>query len=423
MKITFIYPKFERFFESRPELCDLSYVKNLGNFKMPPALGIPILSALSCKNHSLKLYDENVEEIDYNDDADLIAISFFTPQANYAYEIAKKFTAKDKTVIAGGMHPSSMPEEASEYFDSVCVGEVEGVWNEILSDFQNGQLKKIYHGGTPDMGLVPIPDRAIFFEKNKYDWGAKLIQTMRGCSFNCENCIIPSEFGKKFRFKDINKVVEEIESHQVKGDYYLIDDTLVLPHKACFKFREDLMKAFSKMSPKPRLFMSGSLNMNTEPDYLKTLVDGGVVSLYLVTGCDPFSIKAFEKGETKYFNWALEIVKDIQDAGIQVFTSIGFGFDFQDNYVFDISLEFLEKAKIKTTEFYILTPFPQSPVWHRLREEGRILHYNWTKYNTSNVVFKPKNFTENELLNGYIKCWKEFYSERSFKESLNIFEK
>ncbi len=422
MKITFIYPKFERFLESRVELGSLSYLKHLGNFKMPPALGIPILSALSKNEHQVKLFDENVEEIDYNDDADLIAISFFTPQANFAFEIAKKFRSKGKTVIAGGMHPSLMPDEVSQYFDSVCVGEVENVWQQMLSDFQQRKLLKFYHGGYPDVNQIPLPDRSLFFEKNMYDWGATLIQVMRGCCFKCETCIVPSEFGNKFRFKTMDKILNEIKSAPIKGDYYLIDDTLVLPHKQCFKFREELLKSFSELTPKPRLFMSGSLAMSTEPSYLKTLADGGVVSLYLVTGCDPFSVKAFQKGEKRYFDWGVDIVKSIQDAGIQAFISVGLGFDYQDNSVFDIALEFIEKAKIDTSEFYIVTPYPQTPIWHQLRSEDRILHYNWTKYNTANVVFKPKHFTEQELLNGYINCWKASYSKDINDKSLKIFE-
>lgn len=422
MKITFIYPRFERFLESRKELGNLSYLKHLGNFKMPPALGIPILSALSKNDYDIELFDENVEAIDYDTDGDLIAVSFFTPQANFAFEIAKKFKKKGKTVIAGGMHPSIMPEETSQYFDAVCIGEAEGVWHEILNDFKNNQLKKIYHGGYPDLRKVPMPDLALFKKKKSYDWSAKLIQTMRGCCFNCETCIVPFEFGRSFRFKTMEQILYEINASPIQGDYYLIDDTLVLPHKECFKFREDLLRNLSQLSPKPRLFMSSSLNMNTEPEYLKTLVDGGVVSLYLVTGCDPFSVKAFQKGQKRYFDWCVDIVNSIQDAGIKAFISVGVGFDYQDKSVFDITLDFINKSKIETCEFYIATPFPKTPLWNKLINEDRILHFNWTKYNTANVVFKPKNFTEQELLDGYILCWKQFYGNDTANKSLEIFE-
>lgn len=106
-----------------------------------------------------------------------------------------------------------------------------------------------------------------------------------------------------------------------------------------------------------------------------------------------------------------------------MYASIGLGFDYQNKHAFDLSMDFVRKAQIKTAEFYILTPFPQTPVWHQFIKEDRILHYNWTKYNTANVVFKPKNFTEQELLDGYIACWKEFYADVSIKESLSNFVK
>ena len=424
MNITFIYPRFEKLLESRLELGSSEGAKkHLGDFSMPPALGIPIIAALSKHNHNIKLYDENIEEIDYNDNADLVAISFFTPQANYAYEVAKRFKSKGKTIIGGGMHPSLMPEEAAKYFDAICIGEVEGVWDDILNDFQKGQLKKIYQKDIPDIDIVPVPERKFFTGSNNYDWEAKLVQAMRGCSFHCENCIVPAEFGRNFRFKSVNKVIDELQASQISGDYYLIDDTLFLPNKECREYRTKLFKAFSELPKKPRIFMSGSLNTSYDAEFLKLLKDAGVINLYLVTGCDPYSVKAFQKDQKQFFDHGVEFIDRYQQAGIEVYISVGLGFDYQDNSVFDISLDFIRKSQIKTAEFYILTPFPQTPVWHQFRKENRILHYNWTKYNTANVVFKPKNFTEQELLDGYIRCWKEFYSDVSIEESLNNFVK
>jgi len=424
MRITFIYPKFEKLLESRLEIKSSEGAKkHLGDFSMPPALGIPIMTAMSKAEHSIQLYDENIEPINYDDDADLIAVSFFTPQANFAYEVAKRFKAKGKTVIGGGMHPSLMPEEAVQYFDAICIGEVEGVWNEMIDDFQKGKLKKTYQKEIPDIDIIPFPERGIFTDRNNYDWEAKLIQTMRGCSFFCENCIVPAEFGQKFRFKSVDKVIDELNVSEIKGDYYLIDDTLFLPHRQCRDYRTKLFKAFAELPTKPRIFMSGSLNTSYDPDFLKLLKDAGVINLYLVTGCDPYSVKAFQKDGKQYFDYGLEFIDKYQQAGIEVYSSIGLGFDYQDKHVFDLTLDFIRKAKIKTSEFYILTPFPQTPVWHQFRKEDRILHYNWTKYNTANVVFKPKNFTEQELLDGYIHCWKEFYSDISIEESLSNFVK
>lgn len=420
MKIRFIYPRFEKLLESRTTLGDLSEKANLGNFKMPPALGIPILAALTPECHECCVFDENIEEIDYNDDSDLIAVSFFTPQAVYAYEIAKKFKEKGKTVIAGGMHPSLMKDEAAQYFDAVCVGEAETVWKSILTDFEKGELKQFYYDNYPDLKHMPIPKRNIFKNKNGYDWEATLIQVMRGCSFKCETCILPSQTDRKFRFRPVENVIEDIQSLE-KPDFYLTDDSLLLSNIYCKRYLTELMSATSQLNPKPKMFLSGSLYMKDDAEYLDMLVKGGVVNIYIVTGCDPISIKAFQRDNSKYFTLAVNIVKKLKDAGINVFLSQGLGFDFHDEYVFDATLEFCQKAQIDAAEFYMLTPFPQTPSWHRFKEENRILHYNWTKYNTANVVFKPKNFTEQSLLDGYLYCWKEFYKETPVENTLNIF--
>ena len=420
MKIRFIYPRFEKLLESRSILKEISDKANLGNFKMPPALGIPILSALTPDKHECVVFDENIEEIDYNDDSDLIALSFFTPQANFAFEIAKKFKAKGKTVIAGGMHPSLMPDEVAKYFDSVCVGEVETVWTTMLDDFEKGALKQFYFGNNPDMKHMPIPNRNIFKNKDGYDWEATLVQTMRGCAYNCEGCILPAQTGKKYRFRPVENIIADIKTLK-DPDFYLTDDSLFLNNRYCKKHLFNLLEETAKLNPLPKMFVSGSLYIKDDPDYLKRLVDGGVVNLYLVTGSDPISTKAFNKGEKAYFQMAVDTVQKYRDVGINVFLSQGLGFDFQDESVFDTSLEFCEKAKIDAAEFYLLTPFPQTHAWHRFREEKRILHYNWTKYNTANVVFKPKNFTEKSLLDGYLYCWKEFYKDNLVEDTLDIF--
>lgn len=423
MKITFIYPRFQKLIESSIELRESGAPKkNLGDFSMPPALGIPIMTALCKGKHEVKVYDENIEEINYDDDADIIAVSFFTPQAEYAYAVARRFKEKGKTVIGGGMHPSLMVEEAVQYFDAVCIGEVEAVWDDILRDFENGTLKKTYQKTVNDLGIIPIPERSIFKNKEKYDWSAKLIQTMRGCTYYCENCIIPAEFGRGFRFKSKEQVLAEFNVTPISGDYYLIDDTLALADDQCDLHRDEIFSALAQLPQKPRLFMSGSLNMSQKPEFIKKLTDAGVISLYCVTGADPYSTRALQ-GDKKYFDMCVRMVDLYQEAGIEVYISVGFGFDHQKLSVFDNSLEFIRKANIKTAEFYILTPFPQTRAWQKFHKEDRILHYNWTKYNTANVVFKPKNMTEQQLFDGYINCWKEFYSQTSISESLRIFKK
>jgi radical SAM superfamily enzyme YgiQ (UPF0313 family) len=422
LKIRFIYPRFEKFLESRKELGELAVSRNTGNFMMPPALGIPLLKAITPKEHECFLFDENLEEIDYHDDADLIAVSFFTPQAEYAYKIAEKFRSQGKTVIGGGMHPSTMPEEAMQYFDSICVGEAENVWLQILEDHSHGQLKKLYKGSYPDLGKIPIPDRSIYLNNPNYDWGVALIQSTRGCKYNCSGCILPEQCGRKFRFRPVDHVISEIKTVGAR-DFYFIDDTLVMLDDECSDYASRLFEQTALLNPKPRIFLSVSLSMSTKPEFLKSLKDSGVFCMYTVCGSDPVSIKAFQKSGKRYFDMGVEVVNRFRDAGLDVFLSQGFGYDFQDQFVFDGTLEFIEKARIGTAEFFIHTPYPGSHSWREYNKQNRILHRNWTKYNSANVVFKPKHFTEDELLNGYLYCWKEFYSDKTYDKPTSIFTK
>lgn len=421
MKIRFIYPRFQKLVESHTELQVLKHVQSVGSFRMPPALGIPILSALTPPEHEVCVFDENIEAIDYDDDADVVAVSFFTPQATAAYRIADEFKKRGKTVIGGGMHTSQIPEEASGHFDAICVGEAEGVWQTILSDLEKGSLKPIYESILPDLSLIPIPDRAILSnlkEKRSYDWEANMIQVMRGCTKKCESCIVPVQCGNDFRFRPIENVIEDIQSLELK-EFFFTDDSLVLHDEECQQYMSKLMDATRDINA--RIFVSSTLNMSCDKEYLDSLVKGGVVSLYLVTGFDPTSILAFKPKGKLHFKLALENVKKMQDTGLHCFLSFGLGFDAQDESIFDITLEFAEKSGVETSEFFLLTPFPGTPAYHRLKNRDRILHTDWEKYNTSHVVFRPKRMSVERLQRGFIECWLDFYKNYTEQDAVGIF--
>jgi radical SAM superfamily enzyme YgiQ (UPF0313 family) len=421
MKIRFIYPRFEKLVESHSELKALEHVQSVGHFRMPPALGIPILSALTPDEHEVCVFDENIEAVDYDDDSDVIAISFFTPQATSAYRMADEFRQRGKTVIGGGMHPSQIPEEAEKHFDAICVGEAEGIWQDILADLEKGELKPRYESILPDLSLMPIPDRSVFTDlkgKRSYDWEANMVQVMRGCTYKCESCIVPVQCGKDFRFRPIKNVIEDIESLDLK-EFFFTDDSLVLHDEECQAYMTELMAATQELNA--RIFISSTLNMNCDKAYLDSLVKGGVVSLYLVTGFDPTSILAFKPKGKLHFKLALENVKKMQDAGLHCFLSFGLGFDQQDESIFDIVLDFAEKSGVETSEFFLLTPFPGTPAYSRLKNRDRILHYDWEKYNTSHVVFQPKRMSPERLQRGFIDCWLEFYKNRTGQEAVDIF--
>ena len=172
MKVTFIYPRFEKFLSGLPELDSGLIDYFLGNFTTPPSLGIPILAALTPSDIEIEFVDDNGGmPVDFDAPTDLVAINCFTPQATRAFEIADGFRARGRQVIMGGFFPSFMADECLKHADSVNIGEGEPTWPIILEDARRGALRPKYHGGhSLDLARMPIPRREIFYGVETYDW-------------------------------------------------------------------------------------------------------------------------------------------------------------------------------------------------------------------------------------------------------------
>jgi radical SAM superfamily enzyme YgiQ (UPF0313 family) len=419
MKITFIYPKFEKFLETYPELAEFPAIAATWAFRMPPALGIPILVNLLPPDVSWKVVDQNIEPVDFDDAADIIAISYFTPQAAFAYEIGDEFLRRGKTVIAGGMHPSTIPEEAALHCSSLCVGEADTVWPQILSDFQSGTLKKLYKAET-----VPAPEQivpakpGIFDVEEKYDWHASLVSITRGCPFGCEWCNIPLYQDTKIRLRPIETVVAEIKTLAGR-EFYVTDDMVMLNRPRITRYMIDLCERIKVFGV--RMFLSCSPAMHNDPAFLDALAKAGAASMYTVFASDPFSARFYRRDPTVWQR-TLDLVAALEDRGIRFFGSFGVGFDTMDDGQFDTILEFCRRARVKTAEFFIATPFPGTPFWNRIEAENRfILPRDWKKYNCANIVFTPKLISVDKLREGFIRLWKEFFASADMEESLSSF--
>ena len=419
MKITFIYPKFEKFLETYPQLAEMPAVAATWAFRMPPAMGIPILVYLLPPDVSWKVVDQNIETVDYRDDADVIAISYFTPQAGFAYEIGDEFLRRGKTVIAGGMHPSTMPGEAALHCTSLCIGEADTIWPQILSDVRNHELKKVYKSET-----VPAPERiasakpGIFDVEDKYDWHASLVSITRGCPFGCEWCNVPLYQDTRTRLRPIETVVAEIEKLSGK-EFYVTDDMVMLNRPRITRYILDLCERIRGLDV--RMFLSCSPAMHNDQGFLDALSRAGAASMYTVFASDPFS-QRFYKRDKLAWRRTVDLVKRLEDRGIRFFGSFGVGFDAMGEDQFDTILAFCKEASVKTAEFFIATPFPGTPFWKRVEAENRfILPRDWKKYNCANIVFRPRHITEDRLMSGFLGLWREFFQTADMAESLSSF--
>ena len=195
-------------------------------------LAIPTLAVLTPPEHEIRVFDENVEEIDYAWNADLVGISVMTMFAPRAYEISQTYRAKGVKTVLGGIHPSMLPDEALKHCDSVVVGEAEGVWSAVLQDAQAVRMKRIYQASEPvALTSSPVPVRT-HLARSRYL--SDVVQTTKGCPFRCEFCCVHAFDGQRIRNKTVEQVVREIQEipslgtkYKRKKSIFFADDNII----------------------------------------------------------------------------------------------------------------------------------------------------------------------------------------------------
>ena len=418
MKITFVYPRFEKFLRSVPEL-DASVIEYfLGDYTTPPSLGIPLLAALTPPEFEVELIDDNSgQPVDYTAPTDLVAINCFTPQATRAFELADRFRAQGKKVIMGGLFPSFMPDECLQHADAVNVGEGEPTWAKILADLQAGRLQRRYDGGgSLDAAKIPVARREIFYRNEHYDWDEDLVQVMRGCLYRCPMCPLPQQMGDRIRFRPIENVVAELRllKHE---NVYLADDMLFFPHRHVREYARKLFAAVAPLGKK--YFVNSTMGLNVEPAFLDAAAHAGVKNFYCTLNVEPVSIRALQGGKRER-QILIDLVQATRDRDIRFFASVGMGRDWDDLGMVDRTLELFAAADIHTAEFFIFTPFPGSPHWDRMMSQRRIFDFQWSHYNGSHVVARPEKLTPEQLREQFVRIWRDFFRMQKTRHAASL---
>ena len=203
-----------------------------------PPLGLAMVAALTPPEVEVSLTDENVTVIDFQKETDLVGITALTVTALRAYEIADKFRAKGAKVVLGGIHPSALPEEASQHADAVVIGEAEGIWPNLIEDFKANKLQRVYKQvKRPSLLNLPIPRRDLFAEGAYYI--TNTLSTTRGCPYACSFCSVTSFFGHTYRCRPVEEVLKEIETLNQRKLIGFVDDNVV----GNPKFAKELFRA------------------------------------------------------------------------------------------------------------------------------------------------------------------------------------
>lgn len=393
MEVCLINPEASRY-GGEPE--------RLGEPLFPP-LGLMTVAALTPQKHNVTLLDESIEAVDLDIDPDIVGLTGMTAAAPRAYEIADRFRRRGIPVVMGGMHASALPEEALEHVDSVVVGEGEGQWPQLLKDFENNDMQPVYdRDGYPDPADIP-PARRDLVDLDEYV-AKYTLQATRGCPFNCSFCAVTSFFGHTYRTRPIDDVAEEME--QLGEPVVLVDDN-IMGHPSYAR------QLFDRLAEVKKSFVSqASATMLKTPELIARAAEAGCRGLFV--GLESISQTQLAKmGKShnivKRYN---ELIQRLHDHGIAVVGSFMFGLDGDDSDIFSRTLEFAEDAAIDVAQFSILTPFPGTQLYNKLRDEGRIVEKDWSKFNGSWATFDPlgDGLTREVLDEGLRWIHKRFYS-------------
>jgi radical SAM superfamily enzyme YgiQ (UPF0313 family) len=367
-----------------------------------PQLALFLLQGLTPKEHQVTMVDEEAENIDLEQECDLVGISFMTSNASRAYWLAREFKKRGRTVVLGGVHPTLLPDEASPYGDSVVIGEAEGVWAELLEDYKNARLKKMYHNPRPDLSIYVPKDFSKITKRHLF--GLVPIMTSRGCPYHCDFCCVTDLYGKEIRHMPVANVVRDIKESGKKIFMFLDDNIIGDPSYA--------KELFSALKPlKISWVGQSSISLLVKDDaLLKMAAESGCKGLFI--GLE--SVKEAQMKSLRKSFISLEglenALKKMHKAGIFVLASMIFGFDEDTEEVFDDAVKFLIKNKVHAVAFNVLTPYPGTKTFQKMKEEGRLLTDDWKYYDHSTVVFRPKNMSAYELMVGKIRARKKFYA-------------
>ena len=377
---------------------------------MMPQLALIILQGLTSKEHQVVTVDEEAEGIDLEHDCDLVGISFMTSNASRAYWLAREFKKRGKTVVLGGVHPTLLPDEALPFGDSVVIGEAEGVWAELLEDYKNGCLKKIYHNPRPDLSIYVPKDFSKITTRRLF--ALVPLMTSRGCPYHCDFCCVTDLFGKEIRHVPVDNIVRDIKESGRKNFMFLDDN--IIGHRS---YAKELFAALKPLKISWVGQSSISLLVNDD-ELLKLAAESGCKGLFI--GLE--SIKEAQMSSLRKSFKSLEglenALKKMRKAGIFAHASMIFGFDGDTKEVFDDTVRFLIKNKVHTVSFNVLTPYPGTKTFQKMKEEGRLLTDDWKYYDHSTVVYQPKNMSPYELMVGKIKSRKKFYGAWSILRRL-----
>jgi radical SAM superfamily enzyme YgiQ (UPF0313 family) len=369
-----------------------------------PPLTLPTLASLIPDDieHDLALFDEGIEDIPADLEADLVGMTVITGTAKRSYELAQSLRQRGITVVLGGPHVTLVPEDAAPHADAIVIGYAEDTWPELLRDFVSGNLKQRYLQSA-ELSLADRPrPRRDLINRSRYA-RTHVFEATRGCVHRCDFCVVPFAWGRKPFQKPVAEVVDEIRATGAKRAIF-VDLNLIAD-------KDYAAELFEAMIPL-RIQWGGLATslLARDEDLLDLCARSGCIGLLVgFESISELALKDIHKGFNSpklYAEW----IRRFHDHGIAINGTFVFGLDDDTGEVFERTVQFVIDTGIDLPRFAILTPFPGTALYERLDKEGRVLTRDWELYDGQHVVFQPAQMSVGELEQGNMDVWRQVYS-------------
>lgn len=375
-------------------------------------LTMPLLAAITKKDWEVEICLETIEDIPFNTDASVVGIGSMGHSLRRGFEIAQEFKKRGKTVIFGGMMASLIPEKTKEFCDSVVIGDAEAVWNDILVDIENGELKNFYKKPLSKLEY-PLPRYDLLLKKKIGNFLP--VQAGRGCPNTCDFCSIYCVYKQAYLKRDIDDVLRDIRYIKKLGfkKFLLIDDNIIADReymkRLCNEIKKEKMEWMSQCA----------IGIAKDPELLKIVAESGCTTL-------SFGLESLSKDNLNKLNksWCNPqeyeyLIKKIHDAGIDVASEMMVGLENDTKESLYATVDFIIKNKIEVPKFYIITPIPGTKYFEQATKDNVITDPAIERYSPSNAVIKTNNFSSEELTAVYWDMYKKLYTFSSiFKRTI-----
>ena len=371
-------------------------------YSLFPPLGLATLAGYLRDEDEIQIQDEHVERLRLDDDPELVVIQVYITSANRAYRIADHYRRRGAYVVLGGLHVTSLPDEAAAHADTIFLGPGEDTWPRFLDDYRRGDPQRCYRSDTRTLAGIP-PIRRDLIKRRLYLVPNSIVVS-RGCPHVCDFCYKEAFFkgGRSFYTQTVDAALAEID--RLPGRHlYFLDDHL-------FGDRRFASALFEGMRGMGRLWQAaGTVNAVLSPNLLERAVEAGLRSLFVgfesLTTENLLEQRKFQNLKRDY----TAAIRRLHDLGVMINGSFVFGMDADDASVFDRTVEWAIAQGIETATFHILTPYPSTALHKRLTAQRRITVHDWDLYDTRHAVFRPARMSAQQLEEGYWRAYRDFY--------------